>query len=276
MQDSTSSSAYQNFTIFLQKESGITLGTEKEYLVKSRLKNIMSENGIEKLEDLLTKINLGSNSNLKSSVINAMTTNETLWFRDVHPFEILKNIILPELVENNKINSLKIWSAACSTGQEPISISMALDDYKTKTGKHSLGYSTFASDLSSDALNVAKKGIYHELAIERGLSVQAKEMHFTEHEKGYWKVNDNMLKNITFDTVNLKSNLSRLGQFDIIFCRNVLIYFTNDLKKEILIKLHQQLKPSGYLFIGAGESMIDLKEYFELIHCKPGIVYRKI
>ena len=273
MNNQTPSTAYQNFTQYLQQKSGITLGNEKEYLVNSRLKSIMQENKLTKLDDLL--IQLKSNSNLCSKVIDAMTTNETLWFRDTHPFEILKNRLIPELLEANKNGPIRIWSAACSTGQEPFSISMAFDEYKNKHSKYSINFSTLASDLSTNALNNAKSGTYHELAIERGLSKKDKEKYFTEQNNGYWKINDDMMKNVKFESINLKDNLSKLGQFEVIFCRNVLIYFTNELKKEILIKLHQQLKPGGYLFIGAGESMLDLSDYFELIHCKPGIVYKR-
>ncbi|MCJ8313691.1 MAG: protein-glutamate O-methyltransferase CheR [Saccharospirillaceae bacterium] len=267
------SNAYHDFTEYLQQKSGITLGSEKEYLVNSRLKHIMFENGIVKLDDLLKQLKL--NSNLCSRVIDAMTTNETLWFRDSHPFEILKNRIIPELLKANKHSTIRIWSAACSTGQEPFSISMAFDEYKNKHPNFNLNFNTFATDLSSKVLESAKKGIYHELAIERGLSKSAKQKYFTEMDDGYWKINTEMMKNVKFESINLKDNLSRAGQFEVIFCRNVLIYFTNELKREILVKLHKQLKPGGYLFIGAGESMLDLSDYFELIHFKPGIVYKK-
>ena len=152
---------------------------------------------------------------------------------------------------------------------------MAFDEYKKKHPSHSINYSTFASDLSTNALDNAKKGIYHELAIERGLSTSDKQKYFTEQDKGFWKINPDMMRNVKFGPINLKDNLTSVGSFEVIFCRNVLIYFTNELKREILIKLHKQLKPGGYLFIGAGESMLDLSEYFELIHCKPGIVYKK-
>jgi len=273
MHNQPPSSAYQHFTEYLQQKSGITLGSEKEYLVNSRLKHIMRENGIIQLDDLLK--NLKNNANLCSSVVDAMTTNETLWFRDSHPFEILKNRIIPELIKNNNNSPIRIWSAACSTGQEPFSISMAFDKYKKSNSKYSINFSTFASDLSFNALASAKNGIYHELAIERGLSAKDKQEYFTEQKEGLWKINPEMMKNIKFELINLKNNLCAVGKFEVIFCRNVLIYFTNELKREILIKLHHQLKPGGYLFIGAGESMLELSEYFELIHCKPGIVYKK-
>lgn len=162
---------YDAFRKFLQDACGILLGDNKQYLVTSRLNKIMAQHGMTTLGELIKAITMHPRSGLKEAVVDAMTTNETLWFRDIHPFNILQNQLLPDLSKNLGSQPLKIWSAACSTGQEPYSISMILDEFKQKNpGAFRMGERIVATDISSTVLNNARSGEYEMLALGRGLS----------------------------------------------------------------------------------------------------------
>ncbi len=266
-----SKSDFALFRDFLERVCGILLGDNKEYLVASRLRGIMREKELSTLSDLVKKIEL--DSRLREVVVDAMTTNETLWFRDAHPFKILQNKLLPEICEKQK--SIDIWCAASSTGQEPYSISMIIEEFKrTNLGKLSNERIT-ATDISSSVLASARKGEYDQLALGRGLSPEFLNRYFSKTEQG-WKVNDGISKRVQFKNLNLLNPYSSLGRFDIVFCRNVLIYFSAELKTDILKRMHGVLKPNGYLFLGASEALMsEVQDLFEMVQCSPGIIYRK-
>lgn len=268
---------YQQFREFLQEACGILLGDNKQYLVKSRLRKIMEEQKVESLEKLVQQLKKGSSKVLKEAVVDAMTTNETLWFRDNHPFRILSEIILPEFVEKNSMKPARIWSAACSTGQEPYSMTMVADEFKkSKPGKLRGGIQVVATDISQTVLENAKSGEYEMLAIGRGLSKDRLNAYFSELNTGAWKIKPEMRRLIDFRLLNLLDRYSVLGKFDIIFCRNVLIYFSAELKLDILSRMRQALNPGGYLVLGASESLNGLSDKFEMVQCRPGIIYRAI
>ncbi len=267
---------YREFSAFLEKSSGICLGENKQYLVSSRLRGILKEKQLTTIDQLIDILKKDVRGELKSKVIDAMTTNETLWFRDAHPFEILRNTILPEMKQQNR-HGLSIWSAACSTGQEPYSISIILEEFKKKNPKYSItGDKILATDISHTALSEAKSGEYAMLALGRGLDPAKMKLNFTELDSGRWKINSSIASRVNFRSLNLKDSYSSLGKFDIIFCRNVLIYFTAELKKDILSRMHSSLKPGGYLMVGASEAVSGLNDKYEMVHCRPGIVYRAI
>lgn len=268
---------YKEFTEFLEKNSGICLGANKQYLVTSRLRSIMKEHGFSDLHHLLSAIQKDIRGQLKTSVVDAMTTNETLWFRDIHPFDILKRVIIPEHTEKNKGQPMRIWSSACSTGQEPYSISMILDEYsKVNIGRGNLQDKIVATDISPSVLADSKAAEYAMLALGRGLDSQKIKQYFDEQETGRWKVKPHISSRVDFRMLNLKDSYASLGKFDLVFCRNVLIYFTADLKKDILTRIHATLKPGGYLMVGASEAVNGLNDKFEMVHCRPGIIYRAI
>lgn len=268
---------YQQFRDFLQDACGILLGDNKQYLVKSRLRKIMEEQGVESLGQLVQLLKKVSSKGLKEMVIDAMTTNETLWFRDNHPFRILSDIIFPEFSEKNTTKPVRIWSAACSTGQEPYSITMIADEFKkAKPGKLRGGVQIVATDISQTVLESAKKGEYESLAIGRGLPRDRLNAYFTQAEAGAWKIKPELRRLIDFRLLNLLERYSLLGRFDVIFCRNVLIYFSAELKLDILSRMHQVLNPGGYLVLGASESLNGLSDKFEMVQCRPGIIYRAI
>lgn len=263
------------FRDFLQEACGILLGDNKEYLVSSRLSSIMLEINCTTLDELVKAMKGAAGTRLRERVVDAMTTNETLWFRDVHPFNILRDRLLPELAVKVGAQPLRVWSAACSSGQEPYSISMTLEEFKrSKPGMLKAGERVVATDISPTMLDHAKKGEYDMLAVGRGLQKDRLERYFIKLPDGGWKVRPEIQSRVEFRALNLLSTYTLLGKFDIVFCRNVLIYFSSELKLEILRKIHAQLKPGGYLFLGASESLGHLNDLYEMVHCSPGIIYR--
>jgi chemotaxis protein methyltransferase CheR len=258
------------FREFLQRACGILLSDNKEYLVSSRLRSIMKQTELATLGDLV--VILERDTRLKEQVVDAMTTNETLWFRDSHPFKILQEKLLPELAAKQK--TLDIWCAASSTGQEPYSISMIIEEFKrSNPGKFS-SEKIMATDISSSALELARNGQYDQLALGRGMPNDLLERYFNSTETG-WKVDANIAKRVQYRMLNLLHSYTLLGKHDIVFCRNVLIYFSSELKKDILTRIHGQLKPGGYLLLGASEALSDLADLYEMVQCSPGIIYRK-
>lgn len=269
------SKGYEEFSQFLEKHSGIALGPNKQYLVSSRLRNILKDTSSETLADLLKLVERDMRGTLRAQVVDAMTTNETLWFRDMHPFDILRNKLLPEYTQEKVKQPLRIWSAACSTGQEPYSISMIMEEFKRTRPGAFQGEKIIATDISTRALADAKAGEYAMLALGRGLDTAQLKQYFDQTTDGRWRIKPAIASRVEFKILNLLESYSLLGQFHIIFCRNVLIYFTSELKTQILKKMHQSLRPGGYLIVGASEAVNGLNDLYEMVHCRPGIIYRK-
>jgi chemotaxis protein methyltransferase CheR len=261
---------YRNFQQFLEKACGIVLGDNKHYLVSSRLNRLMKESSIPTLQVLVDNLNKSSGSALRTKVIEAMTTNETLWFRDTYPFQILSQTIFEEFKQQRK-PSVRIWSAACSSGQEPYSISMIADEFV----RHNCGLKVevVATDISQAILNEAKQAKYDALALARGLSEERKLQYFSPLGD-QWQVNANIRSRVTFREANLLQSYSALGKFDVIFCRNVLIYFSAESKKDILARMAQSLNPRGFLLLGASESIAQYSDKFEMVRASSGVVYR--
>ena len=265
---------YVLFRNFLEQQCGIVLGDNKQYLVKSRLAPLMQRFGVATLSELVAKTLSPFERQLRSAVIDAMTTNETLWFRDTYPYELLKKQILPELEKTCR--TVKIWSAASSSGQEPYSIAMtALEYQQSRPGAFSLGVNILGTDISNTMLEHCQRAEYDGLALSRGLSPERRAKFFEDSGKGMMRVKDNVRKNVSFRHLNLLDSYTLLGKFDIIFCRNVLIYFSADVKAKIIRQFAQSLNPKGYLFLGASESLSSLNNDFDMLRCNPGIIYRK-
>ncbi|WP_278942377.1 protein-glutamate O-methyltransferase CheR, partial [Pseudomonas helleri] len=211
----------------------------------------------------------------REQVVDAMTTNETLWFRDTYPFEVLKNKVLPELIKAHPGQRLRIWSAACSSGQEPYSLSMAIDEFeRSNLGQLKAGVQIVATELSSSMLNICKSGEYDSLAIGRGLSQERLQRYFEPKGPGRWVIKAPIKSRVEFRPFNLLDSYAGFGKFDVVFCRNVLIYFSADVKKDILLRIHSTLKPGGYLFLGASEALNGLPDHYQMVQCSPGIIYQ--
>ncbi|MCQ2034548.1 protein-glutamate O-methyltransferase CheR [Stutzerimonas kunmingensis] len=266
---------FEQFRVFLEKTCGILLGSNKQYLVSSRLNKLMEQQGIKTLGDLVRKIQAQPRSGLRELVVDAMTTNETLWFRDTYPFEVLKSRVLPEMLKTGAGQRLRIWSAACSSGQEPYSLSMSIDEYeRSNPSQAKTGVQIVATELSGAMLAACKAAEYDSLAIARGLSSDRLQRYFDVKAPGRWAVKPVIRSRVEFRVQNLLDSYAALGKFDIVFCRNVLIYFSADVKKDILKRIHATLRPGGYLFLGASEALNGLPELYQMVQCSPGIIYK--
>ncbi|MCL2913106.1 protein-glutamate O-methyltransferase CheR [Shewanella corallii] len=266
---------YSQFKQFLEQHSGIVLGDNKQYLVRSRLAPLMGKYDLPTLSELVSKSMKPSERQLRAEVIDAMTTNETLWFRDKYPFELLASELLPEFA--GKGGPLKIWSAACSSGQEPYSIAMTVLECQQRAlgAVPSAGVSILATDLSPSMLERCRKAEYDSLALARGLSEERKRQFFEPCNSGTMQLKNNVKRMVNFRPHNLLDSYASLGKFDIIFCRNVLIYFSPEAKSNILRQFAAALNPGGMLFLGASESAAGVTEEFDMVRCNPGIYYRK-
>ena len=264
---------YHQFRLFLEQHSGIVLGENKQYLVRSRLAPLMGKYNLPSLSDVVKHSMKPTERQLRTEVIDAMTTNETLWFRDDHPFKIFREKLLPELAKTRR--PLRIWSAACSTGQEPYSLSIAIEEFKRMNPGALMGdVKIIATDISPTALAIAKEGVYPQLALKRGMGDVHLKQYFTQQGDDEWRINDEIKRRIEFRSLNLQTSYSLLGKFDIVFCRNVLIYFSADFKMDILKRIHGTLNNDGHLFVGASEAVSNLADYYKMQQFNPGISYQ--
>lgn len=263
---------YDTFRQYLENACGIVLGENKHYLVTSRLKRVAEEFSFPSLPEMMRTLVKGNDQKLREKVIDAMTTNETMWFRDIYPFQILKNELLPELAKNG--GPIRIWSAASSTGQEAYSISMTVSEFQqSNPGKLSSKVEVVGTDISQTVVNQAKLGCYDELSVIRGLTTERRDKFFTKKGDA-WQLRPEIMQRARFTELNLLTNYSLLGKFDIIFCRNVLIYFSSEMKKEILERMAKILKPGGTLILGGSESPTGYTKEFGMVRYTDGVVYR--
>ncbi|MEH0688361.1 protein-glutamate O-methyltransferase [Vibrio cholerae] len=263
---------YRDFSRFLEAQCGIVLGDSKQYLVRSRLSPLVTKFKLASLSDLLRDVVTGRNRELRVAAVDAMTTNETLWFRDGYPFTVLADKLLPEAAANKR--PIKIWSAASSSGQEPYSMAMTVLETQQRKPGLLPSVAITATDISSSMLDMCRAGIYDNLALGRGLSPERRRTFFEDAGDGRMKVKDNVKRLVNFRPQNLMESYALLGKFDIIFCRNVLIYFSPDMKSKVLNQMANSLNPGGYLLLGASESLTGLTDRFEMVRCNPGIIYK--
>ncbi|NOX08550.1 MAG: protein-glutamate O-methyltransferase CheR [Gammaproteobacteria bacterium] len=271
-QDSFSDQEFAAFQRFLEDACGIVLGQNKRYLVVSRLSRLSEKYGISSLSELIDRVDKKRDRVLREHIIEAMTTNETFWFRDVHPYEELKARILPDFAAR-KISQPRFWSAACSYGQEPYSISMILREYLASKPGSFTDAKILATDISPSVLKDAREGRYDAMALARGLSDERRKKFFTD-DGDYCRIKPDIAKRIQFQQTNLLQSYSLLGRFDAIFCRNVLIYFSAESKTDILNRMAACLNPGGYLLLGASESISQYSDAYEMIRSGGGVLYQ--
>lgn len=251
-----------NFISDLVRErSAIVLEPGKTYLVESRLAPVAREHGMHTVDELVEALRRPGAQALTRKVVEAMTTNETSFFRDMHPFDALKSQILPELIINrSRERTLTIWSNACSSGQEVYTIAMILrENFPQLTGWK---VRLIASDLSSQILAKAKEGLFNQTEVNRGLPLPMLLKYFTKSGLT-WKIKDEIRSMVEFCEINLVETWPTLPPMDVVFLRNVLIYFSPETKKEILGKARRVLRPDGYLFLGGAETTMNLDTAFE-------------
>ncbi len=241
--------------------SGIVLEPGKEYLVESRIAPILGLEGFGDFSDLVRCLEVHPENGLHEKVVEAMTTNETSFFRDIRPFEILRDHVLPELLQRlSKKRQLNIWCGASSSGQEPYSLAILLKENFPQLANWNINF--IATDISSKMLERCRQGIYTQLEVNRGLSAPLLVKYF-EREGIQWIVKKSLRGMIQFQKINLCDPLPPMPSMDIVFLRNVLIYFDLDTKKKILEQVRHRMHPEGYLFLGAAESTINLNNSYE-------------
>jgi chemotaxis protein methyltransferase CheR len=264
---------YVSFSHFLERSCGIVLGDNKQYLVRSRLAPLVRQFDCATINAFINSVIQGNRQHQVAS-IEAMTTNETLWFRDEYPFKLLENPILSQFSAANK--QLRIWSAACSSGQEAYSIAMTILNFKKlQPNGFRAGIEIVGTDISEEMLQKCRSAEYDQLAIARGLPSQFKADFFEPADNNKLKLKSQVKALTKFNSINLLDSYSSLGKFEIIFCRNVLIYFSNEVKKQILQKIAACLQDDGILFLGASESLSGLTDKFTMVRCTPGLYYVK-
>jgi len=243
------------------RRSGIVLNEGKEYLVEARLLPLAKKRGLATVADLVAQLSKRPVPELIDSVVHAMTTNETSFFRDIHPFQAFKEKIIPDiLARRSSQKRLSIWCAASSTGQEPYTLAILLREHFPELRNWNVTF--VASDLSLDVLNRASQGRYSQLEINRGLSANLLVKYFKKQGLE-WEIAPEIRQMIDFKQINLLETWPIAPLVDVVFIRNVLIYFNTDTKKQILGRIRQLLRPDGYLFLGAAETTLNIDEQFE-------------
>jgi chemotaxis protein methyltransferase CheR len=242
---------------FLKQRTGIVITPEKRYLVETRLDPIVRAQKLGSLQGLITRLR-GGDKQLETDVIDAITTNETLFFRDKSPFDSFRNLILPALLKARRTTGrLRIWCAACSSGQEPYSLAMILHDMRNEI--RGIEIEILATDISERMLAQAKSGTFSQFEVQRGMPIKMLLEHFTQ-EGLKWRIKPELARNITFRSLNLTEPFRHLGTFDLIMCRNVLIYFSEETKRDIMARLGEMLAPDGYLMLGGAETVLGLSQ----------------
>jgi len=252
----------------LKERSGLVLSEDKVYLLESRLTPIARKKGMETLDDLINEIRLRRKEDLLREVTDAMTTNESFFFRDNTPFDLFKEDVLPALMKNRANKRLRIWCAAASTGQEPYSLGIILKEMEAQLSGWKI--EIIGTDLSQDVLDKAKAGIYSQFEVQRGLPIKLLMKYFTQAGE-MWQISENIRNMVTYKPYNLLDNFGMLGKFDVIFCRNVLIYFHQETKADVLNRLREQMPEDGTLFLGAAETVLGLTDKFKPVSGKRGL-----
>lgn len=253
----------------LNKRSGLVLTEDKAYLLESRLMPVARKRGMKGLEDLISTIRTSKEEDLLREVTEAMTTNESFFFRDIKPFDMFRDVILPDLLENRAVmKSFRIWCAAASSGQEPYSLAMVMKEQAAKLTGWS--YEIIATDISTKMLDKATKGIYSQFEVQRGLPIQLLLKYFKK-ANDVWEIDPSLRDMVTFKEFNLLNDPKALGRFDVVFCRNVLIYFDQPTKTRILDWIGRMLPADGRLFLGGAETVLGITDKFKPVPGQRGV-----
>lgn len=245
---------------FLLRASGLALDAEKTYLAESRLQPVIQRNGLRDLAELVRCLSIGADKTLQREVVEAMATNETFFFRDRAAFDDFHKVMLPKLIAARQTQRrIRIWCAASSTGQEAYSLAMILDEEFVKL--HGWLVEIVATDVSHAVLDLAREGSYSQFEVQRGLPISHLLRHF-QREGERWRINEHLRSRVRFEPFNLLSSFNELGRFDVIFCRNVLIYFDIANKRSVLTRMADVLAPDGYLVLGSAETVVGLTDAF--------------
>ena len=255
----------------IKDRSGLTLTKDKAYLLESRLLPVARKWNLKSLDELVMRLRTRSEAGLVRDVVEAMTTNESFFFRDIKPFDQFKQVVLPYLLQARGANrNIKVWSAACSSGQEPYTLSMMLKEERQRL----IGWNVdiLATDLSTEILAKAQAGLYSQFEVQRGLPIQLLVKYFKQ-AGDRWQIDSAIREMVRYRPFNLLDDLSGLGQFDVIFCRNVLIYFDQPTKQMVLERMAKQLAPDGFLYLGGAETVVGITDKFQPMANHRGIYH---
>ena len=265
------------FRRWVEEISGISVDDRKTYLIENRLGGLVAENRCSSFGEFYQKYKNSCPPVLRDRIIDQMTTNETLWFRDMHPFTIFREVLLPVYcreIAAGKRRTIRVWSSACSTGQEPYSLAILfLEAIRANSLLKRGMLDITATDISDSALAQARSGSYDKIAVNRGLSPEYRARYFTD-EGRLWSIAPAVKELVKFEKFNLQDPFAKLGAFDIIFCRNVAIYFSEKFKKELFAKHARVLNRGGILFLGSSESISLYSNEYDMLEHNRGIYYR--
>jgi len=262
---------FELFKDLIADKSGIILKPEKAYLIETKLTTLMLSTGVQTFSEFYDYITSGKDPKITDKIIDAITVNETMWFRDNTLWSFIKEEKLPKLAQeiiSGEREKVRIWSAAVSTGQEAYTTAMCIDDYLSKnniTGVDLSNFEIFATDISERVLNLARKGRYDRISMSRGINDYYKAWYFDEKDSA-WDIDNKIKDSVRFQRFNLKDSYEAHGKFDIIFCRYVLIYFSDELKRKVLEKMFNSLADNGILFTGNYVLFELVSEYFNINH----------
>lgn len=249
----------EHLAALLKQRSGLILGSDKTYLIESRLAPVARREGYANVAALLTALRTKRDEKLIYTVTDAMTTNETFFFRDKTPFDQFKSDVLPALAKARS-GDIKIWCAACSTGQEPYSLAMMMEESRAQFPRVNLDI--LATDISERCLEKAQAGLYTQFEVQRGLPIQMMVKHFEKIDE-MWRISPKIRQAVRYKKLNLLDDLRSVGRQDVIYCRNVLIYFDIETKKRVLEQMATLLADDGYLFLGAAETVLGITDVFK-------------
>ncbi len=253
----------------LKDRSGLVLTRDKAYLLESRLLPVARRRNMKSLDELIAALRGRPEGELVRDVVEAMTTNESFFFRDIKPFDQFKSFVLPQLLKTRATRkSIRIWSAACSSGQEPYSLAMILAEEKAKLQGWTV--EIIATDLSTEILEKAQAGIYSQFEVQRGLPIQLLVKYFKQQGER-WQIDPAIRGMVKYRCLNLLDDFMPMGTFDVVFCRNVLIYFGQPTKTTVLERVSRILAPDGFLYLGGAETVIGITDKFQSLAEQRGI-----
>lgn len=278
MSETLSKSEFKRFQQYIKDKCGIDIPEEKAYLIETRLSHLLAESRLGSYEELYSKIHANTDPQMDDKIIDAITTNETSWFRDKTPWVIISEVILPQLcndLSNKRISKIRIWSAASSTGQEAYSTAICIREYLEKNNMLYLYhlFEIMGTDISPAVLDISRNGKYDSISIIRGLDNTLRDKYFTK-DGNVWGVNPVLKEIVKFSRLNLQGSFAFLGKFDVVFLRYVMIYFSDELKTDIIKKMSGVLNTDGTLFIGASELFSQLEHSFARHSYKDGNFFK--
>lgn len=254
----------QTVAQYIYSICAITLDQSKDYLIEGRLSRLMEETGCTSFTQLVNRSRSDPHGAVKRRIIDEITTNETLFFRDSSPFDLLRFKIIPEVIDRRARSGMsvpiRIWSTACSTGQEIYSIAIVLKEMLGDLSRYNIRL--LGTDISDQAIMRASEGVFSQIEIDRGLTAAVRDKCFTPHPRG-WKIRDEIRAMASFRKLNLMDDFSSLGKFDVVFCRNVAIYFNERDRTSLFNRIEQRMESDGYLVIGSMESLSGICPQFE-------------